>query len=123
MPLRHFDRFRRASAALVCLALLTACSPDTGPVPAIGVSLGAASVEVVRDATIDDEVTVSRVGTAHDAVVLDVTGLPGGVTATFAPAVLTGGALTSTLTTSSAAPMTPPPARTQPASASINPPS
>lgn len=97
MPLHRIDRLGSARAALVCLALLAACSPSD-PVPAISVSVGGANVEVVRGAAVDVEVTLTRVGAADDTVFLDLTGLPPGVTATFAPAVLTATVLTSTLT-------------------------
>lgn len=97
MALREVDRFRSARASLVCLALLASCSPSI-PVPAIDVSVGAANVGVVRGSAVDVEVTLTRVGAADGPVLLELNGLPAGVTASFAPAVLTASVLTSTLT-------------------------
>src|SRR5690606_27072883 len=57
-----------------------------------------ASAAVVRGASVDLTVSLTRLGGAADPVTLDIAGLPANVGGTFAPAVLTGATLESTLT-------------------------
>jgi hypothetical protein len=83
---------------LLGLALaLAACGAPAVP-PGLQLSLGATSIAIVRGATTDVQVDLTRLGGAAAAVELSVTGLPANVAAAFAPATLNGGVLTSTLT-------------------------
>lgn len=88
-------------AALVATValVLAAC----GQTPSITLSLDAARAELLRGGDVQVEVTLTRLGGATADVALTVTGLPANVDASFAPATLSGGALTSTLTLSAAA--------------------
>ena len=66
--------------------------------PAISVGLNPITVSVARGNSATTQVTVTRSGGFAGEVALAVTGLPAGVTGTFAPATLAAGATTSTLT-------------------------
>jgi len=97
----------RTAVALALLAL-TACSgkttPTTPPISpsSLAISAGSATVTVAQAATQTQAVTIVRTNFAG-TVDLTAEGLPGGVTATFAPASLTAGATGSTLTLSAGA--------------------
>lgn len=82
---------------LAVAVALAACGAPSVP-PGLQLAVGTASVAVLRGATADVPVDLTRLGGAADAVDLSVTGLPANVTAAFARATLTGGVLTSTLT-------------------------
>lgn len=86
------------SAALITtLLLLAACG---GPEPTLGVSVSPTAGTLVPGGTVTFELTLERNETATEPVTLSVEGLPDGVTATLAPATLSGDASTSTLTLS-----------------------
>lgn len=80
---------------LVLVVTLAAC---TGPTPSIVVATSGASAAVVRGGSVDVTVSLTRLGGAADPVTLDIAGLPANVGATFAPTVLSGATLESTLT-------------------------
>ena len=80
------------------LTILSACGGPAGPTPSIAIALDTAAASVLRGGSVDVTVTLTRVGNATAAVDLTIDGLPAGVAASFAPATLTGGVLTSTLT-------------------------
>lgn len=84
-------------------AALLAVAACGGPQPSIVLSLGSDAVVLVRGDEASVEVTLTRVGGVDGAVTLDVTGRPANVEASFAPAVLSGDTLTSTLTLTAAA--------------------
>ncbi|HET8984268.1 MAG TPA: hypothetical protein VFN03_00790 [Trueperaceae bacterium] len=88
-------------AALVASVViaLAAC----GQAPSITIALDAASADLLRGSNVQVEVTLTRLGGASADVTLAVTGLPANVDASFSPAALTGGTLTSTLTLSATA--------------------
>lgn len=78
---------------------LAAC----GTAPGITLVIDSATAELIRGATVELEVALTRSGGAGADIVLDVTGLPASVSASFSPATLSGATLTSTLTLSAAA--------------------
>lgn len=90
----------RTAAALLSLALLAACS---GPVANIRIDLGSGAIVVLRGASVDVDVALTRSGGAADPVALSVTGLPANVTAAFAPPTLDGASVVSVLTLSATA--------------------
>lgn len=92
-------RLAKAPWYVACALVLAACAAPPTP-PGVQVGLDTASVAVVRGTTADVQVTLTRLGGAADPVELSVDGLPSGVDATFSPATLDGGTLTSTLTIS-----------------------
>ncbi len=71
--------------------------------PGITLSTAASTLSVSAGATVSTAITIVRVGSFAGDVTLAATGLPTGVTASFAPATLTGATLTSTLTLTAAA--------------------
>src|SRR5690349_6960692 len=81
-----------------------ASGPDTTGIGAGGltVSLSPGSVSIVQTASATTTVTIARNGKALPSVTLSTT-IPTGLTATFNPPLLTGGAATSTLTISASA--------------------
>ncbi|MFO7544134.1 MAG: hypothetical protein R6W77_01410 [Trueperaceae bacterium] len=81
-------------AATWLVSWLAACAPA----PAIAVTTDVGSVEVIRGASADLTVTLTRTGEATADVLLTVAGLPANVDAAFAPDTLTGSTLESTLT-------------------------
>lgn len=87
----------RAAPLLAFALLLAACGAPATP-PGLQLTLGTTSVAVVRGTNADVQVDLTRVGGAADDVDLSVSGLPANVTGSFAPATLSGGTLTSTLT-------------------------
>jgi len=92
----------RVAWLLAFVLLLAACGAPSTP-PGLQLTLGTTSVAVLRGASADVQVNLTRLGGAADDVDLSLTGLPANVTASFAPATLTGGVLTSTLTLTVAA--------------------
>jgi len=96
------SRLARAPWYAAFALLLAACG-SPGVSPGLQVSLGSASMAIVRGATAEVQVSLTRLGGATDPVDLSVSGLPASVTATFSPATLDGATLTSTLTVSVAA--------------------
>lgn len=101
----HATRRRRHRASrLTALVLLTAALASCGgPATSITLDLGASSASLlVGEDTVDVDLAVQRSGTTTD-VVLEATGLPAGVTATFAPDTLPSGTTASVLTLSSSA--------------------
>lgn len=80
------------------LGLVVALAACTGPTPSIVVALSDTSTAVVRGSTVDVAVSLARMGGAADPVDLSISGLPANVGASFAPAVLAGATLESTLT-------------------------
>lgn len=97
--IRNVGRQRQsiAVAILVLIMALAACTPGA----TLRVSLSPGVVPLVLGGQAQVEVTVTRAGTAGDLTLL-ASGLPSGVAAQFAPAVLAGAAQTSTLTLSAA---------------------
>ena len=87
----------RAAPLLAFALLLAACGAPATP-PGLQLTLGTTSVAVVRGTNADVQVDLTRVGGAADDADLSVSGLPANVTGSFAPATLSGGTLTSTLT-------------------------
>ncbi len=85
-----------AAIAVTVTLILAAC----GQSPSISLTLDAAIAELVRGGEVQVEVTLTRSGGSTADVALAVTGLPANVAASFSPATLSGGALTSTLTLS-----------------------
>jgi uncharacterized membrane protein len=73
------------------------------PTPAITLTAGAATANVVQGAGATVALTITRAGGFSEAVSLAVAGVPTGVTAALAPASIPSGATTSTLTLSAAA--------------------
>ncbi len=89
-----------ALVALVVLALgLAACSQPR----AITIALSPDSVDLFRGGSVEVTVTLTRSGGADAAVGLTTGALPSGVSASFAPATLSGDTLTSVMTLSSSA--------------------
>ncbi len=93
------DRHRRSVvslAAITLIALVAACASTASP----GITLGLddPTPSALRGETVHVGVDLTRLGGADAAVDLSVTGLPAHVTASFAPASLTGNATESTLT-------------------------
>ncbi len=80
---------RTATLALTISAVAT---------PDFTLALGAPNATVAAGASTQVQVTVARSGGFDGAVDLSATGLPGGVTATFAPTSIPAGSTTSTLT-------------------------
>lgn len=85
-------RLSLALLSVVLILVLAACAQG----PSLSLSLGSSSIDIVLGASGQLDVTVS--GSASGTVDLSVTGLPAGVTASFDPATLAGGATSSTLT-------------------------
>ncbi len=86
---------RRAPAlALLAILALAGC----GPSPAVTVELADSTVVVILGGSASTDVTLTRLGGASADVTLDADGAPDWVSVSFAPATLTGGTLTSTLT-------------------------
>lgn len=86
---------KRLSLALpsaVMAIVLAACASG----PSLSLSVGSSSIDIVRGASAEVEVTVS--GSDSGSVDLSISGLPAGVTGTFDPATLAAGATSSTLT-------------------------
>lgn len=75
----------------------------TIPTPAIALTAGSTALSVVQGASGTVPVTVTRSNGFADGVTLTVSGLPTGVTGSFAPATIAAGATTSTLTLNVAA--------------------
>ncbi|MBA3918961.1 MAG: hypothetical protein C0516_10295 [Gemmatimonas sp.] len=71
--------------------------------PGITLSTAASTLSLSAGATVSTAITIVRVGSFAGDVTLAATGLPTGVTASFAPATLSGATLTSTLTLTAAA--------------------
>ena len=65
--------------------------------PDVSVSSGSTDVRLLLGGSVDVPVTVSRFNGSSGNVTLSAGGLPGGVTATFTPSVLTGTTTTATL--------------------------
>lgn len=86
-----------AAWLLAFVLLLAACGAPATP-PSLQLALGSPSVAVIRGTSADVQVELTRLGGAADDVDLSVSGLPANVTGSFAPATLSGGVLTSTLT-------------------------
>ncbi|MFO7544731.1 MAG: hypothetical protein R6W77_04470, partial [Trueperaceae bacterium] len=87
----------RSCAVGIMLALATlvvGCSPA----PGLALTLGAGDASVVRGDTAIVAVTIARSGGANDTVTLSVSGVPSGVTATFADETLSGGESSTTIT-------------------------
>ncbi|WP_309672170.1 hypothetical protein [Gemmatimonas sp.] len=82
-------------------AATTTVAVTVAAAPAITVSATPAAVTVAAGSAVTTAVTITRVGAYAADVALAATGLPAGVTAGFAPAMLTGATLTSTLTLTS----------------------
>ncbi len=87
----------RAAWLLTLVLLLAACGAPATP-PSLQLALGSSSVAIIRGTSADVQVDLTRLGGAADDVGLSLTGLPANVTGSFAPATLSGGVLTSTLT-------------------------
>lgn len=85
-----------AAVAMAVVLVLAAC----GQTPSITLSIDAATAELLRGSEVQVEVNLTRAGGATTDVALTVTGLPANVDASFAPATLSGGTVTSTLTLS-----------------------
>lgn len=96
-PPRTVASLPRAAWLLAFVVLLAACGAPATP-PSLQLALGTSSVAVVRGTSADVQVDLTRLGGAADDVDLTVSGLPANVTGSFAPATLSGGVLTSTLT-------------------------
>lgn len=75
----------------------------TIPTPAIALTAGSTALSVVQGASGTVPITITRSNGFADGVTLAVSGLPTGVTGTFAPATIAAGATTSTLTLAVAA--------------------
>lgn len=86
---------RRAIAASLFLIAGAGCDRATAPPDALSVSLSAASLAIAPGDSQAVTVTVVR---RSGSALLNVTGLPQGVSATLAPALLTDGETQSTLT-------------------------
>jgi hypothetical protein len=89
--------------ALVALVLGSACSSDAAPIepPTTGSIQLASNVlgaSVVQGYATTVDLTLSRTGGFAGAVTLSAEGLPANVTASFAPATLTGATVNSTVT-------------------------
>lgn len=69
----------------------------TIPTPAITMAAGAPTLSVVQGTAGNVAVTLTRVNGYSGDITLSASGMPSGVTATFAPATVSGGATTSTL--------------------------
>ena len=91
---RHAGNARLQIFGAAVVLLLAAC----GQTPAIVLTLDDAGPKVLRGKEVHVEVTLTRTGGASADVALEVTGLPANVTASFAPATLSGATLMSTLT-------------------------
>lgn len=86
-------RWPRGVAALALAFSLASCSPGAS----VSVTLTPASVDLVAGTSVEVVVSVSRSGSAAD-LTLSATGVPSGVTATFAPSTLAAAVQSSTLT-------------------------
>ncbi|WP_411281447.1 beta strand repeat-containing protein [Gemmatimonas sp.] len=82
-------------------AATTTVAVTVAAAPAITVAAAPAAVTVAAGSAVTTAVTITREGGYTADIALAATGLPVGVTASFAPATLTGGTLTSTLTLTS----------------------
>lgn len=104
MPTTSTHRHRPHTPRLLALTLLcVALAACGGPSASITLTLDASSAALlVGDDTVDVDLTVQRVATTAD-IVLTATGLPTGVTVTFTPDTLAGGATGSVLTLTSSA--------------------
>ena len=81
---------------------------EPGPAtPDYSLSASPASLTVNRGASGTSSITITRSGGFTDSVALSASGLPSGVTASFAPSSTTGGSSVLTLTASSAATLGP----------------
>jgi hypothetical protein len=89
-------RFDRSLATLALVAVLAACAGTA--TPGIALALDDPAPSAIRGETVQVGVDLTRLGGADAAVVLSVAGLPAHVTATFAPASLTGSVTESVLT-------------------------
>jgi hypothetical protein len=78
------------------LAVLTACSPSAS----ITMALTPVSGDLILGGDLTVDVTVTRSGGASGDLALTATGLPAGVSASFAPTTLGGATTTSTMTLS-----------------------
>jgi len=87
------------------LQALSACAPASVPTFTLTVSPGVQNIEANQSAAFT--VTTAGVGGFVDPVTLDVSGLPTGLTAVFAPPAIGGDAGVSTLTLSAGANMVP----------------
>lgn len=85
-------RLSLALLAVVLTIVLAACAPGSS----LTLTLGSSSIDIVRGASGELEITVS--GSSSGSVDLSIAGLPAGVTGSFDPATLAGGATSSTLT-------------------------
>lgn len=96
---RVVGRRRRNALAVLALGLAWSLGACGGPAASISITLGSTSQTLLMG---DDEVsltvTVQRLGGAAGDVTLSASGLPAGVSASFAPAVLSGATTVSTLT-------------------------
>lgn len=89
----------RSFRALAIAVLLAGCNgTDTEP-SSIGLALSTSTAALTQGGSATATATVTRVNFDGD-VVLSATGMPSGVTATFSPTTLAGGATQSTLTLS-----------------------
>ena len=87
--------------ALLAAVALGGCSDSSaGPAedPAAGLALSSAAVTVVQGQTATVTASITRSGGFTGAVALALEGAPAGLTGTFAPASVPGGATSSTLT-------------------------
>jgi hypothetical protein len=94
----------RSQCFSLSLLVLTACGGSKNPTPPpdvtsrIAVSAIAPTVSVAQGATVTaSEISIARTSFTAD-VTLSAEGLPAGVTASFAPTVVSGGATASTMT-------------------------
>ena len=90
----------RATGTGVTAATTTVAVTITAA-PGITISTTPATVTVAAGSAVTTAVTITRLGGFAADVALAATGLPAGVSASFAPAALTGATLTSTLTLTS----------------------
>ena len=98
-PPIHRSALRRLGLLLAAVTLVAACtSAPPASTPGIALDLDNASRTAIRGETIEVTVDLIRLGGADAPVELSLTGLPANVTATFAPASLSGTASESTLT-------------------------
>ncbi len=81
----------------------TATYTLTVPAPAITLAAGTTTASIVQGATATVPITITRTNGFTDAVTLTATGMPTGVTATFAPTSIAAGTTTSTLSLVAAA--------------------
>lgn len=97
--MRYLREPRPAAPRTLGLAILAAVAlASCGPSPSITVQLADGALDVLLGGSATTQLSVSRAGGASADVTLDAAGAPDWVTVTFAPATLSGGATTSTVT-------------------------